>query len=254
MSAMAAVISIPELLQQILSELPPLDIIRYQRVSRTWKELISSSPLLQYKAWLRHDFPGIVSMDPFADVLPESWELRSLYLYCSEDEQARSARRFIRNISQHLNPVLVARTMQDFPDDTRHMYGGEYLSFRPVLIQSLMNWHEANKDSKATWADMPLCRPETDVVRWETNVEDEAGVPFTLQARYPDDPEAQSNSGEFVAKKQSGEPLLLTLGDLLEHLPSQWERWIDWEDFMTGILFAPVAVSDEEHNEADGQN
>ena len=55
--AASMVLSINELLEQILSELPPPDIFRYQRVNKTWYNLITKSQLLQYKSWLRDDYP-----------------------------------------------------------------------------------------------------------------------------------------------------------------------------------------------------
>ena len=49
---------IPEILEQILSWLPEKDLLLNQRVSTVWKDVIRTSPTLQYNLFFRADvFP-----------------------------------------------------------------------------------------------------------------------------------------------------------------------------------------------------
>ncbi|KAF2638702.1 hypothetical protein P280DRAFT_520148 [Massarina eburnea CBS 473.64] len=104
MSAVSEVLGVTELFEQILSELPPLDIIRYQRVSRTWQNLIVESPLLQYKTWQRKDHSNPVKAD---DLIPDL-ERKDFLRFDSEERKEYELPRFIYNVSKHLHPILVS--------------------------------------------------------------------------------------------------------------------------------------------------
>ena len=48
----SAALYIPELLERVLSNLPPLQVVQGQSVCRTWRDLIASSTRLRELAWL----------------------------------------------------------------------------------------------------------------------------------------------------------------------------------------------------------
>ena len=158
MSAASTVFEIAELLQQIISELPPLDIIQYQRVNHTWQKLITGSPILQYKAWLRNDYPDPTQHASPDDLVPELSLSDPNYRYGSDAAAKYNHKRFLYNITKHLNPIIVTNILQDPPDDCRYCFDpiknmatwgfGGYMSFRPVLLRALRQWYSAHKDSE----------------------------------------------------------------------------------------------------------
>jgi hypothetical protein len=235
MSATSTVLDLPEILQQVLSELPPFDIIRCQLVNRTWHRLIANSPLLQYKAWLRNDYP-----DPIYHVKPDDLMAEA----DSDVTKEFGTKRFLYNIGRHLNPVIVARVMEDIPRDPSYSfdpardlekYGfGGYFNFRPVLVQALLRWYNANKASEDKWTHVSLFRPEAHRLSWEVPGSDDSIFTFRLEAQHNEKPDAQRYARHFmghdyVANKRPGEPLFLTLRDLLGNLERLWERWLDNE-------------------------
>lgn len=254
MSAASNVFAIPELLEHILSELPPLDIIRYKRVCKSWKQLISDSPLLQYRTWMRNDYVETVAPD---DLIPElHWQMPE-YKEIKADKSKEAdyhRRRYIYNVSRHLNPIVVSRIMKNMPQDPRfsfdpeprnegESYGG-YFNLRPVLLRDLVQWYEKNKDTEDNWGHMPLYRPESQKIRWSVPCSDDAGIPFELQAK----------AGS----------LGLTMKDLMDNVGSLWWRWKESEvqihylshdagycDFDQGFPERCLDSDDEEEEEVD---
>jgi hypothetical protein len=270
MSATSTVLGLPETLQQILSELPPFDIIRCQRVNRTWHRYITDSPLLQYKAWLRNDYP-----DPIHHVKPDD-------LMVEDDSSATKdyeTKRYLYNIAKHLNPVIVARIMEDVPRDPRfsfepdkdietHGFGG-YFNFRPVLLQALVRWYNANKTSESKWSHLSLFRPEARRIAWEVPSSDDSSSPFRLEAKLNDDLDAKRHKKDYmghdyVVNKRPGEPLFLTLDDLLANVEHLWEHWLDSErethylshdsggcDSYLGLPDSCISSNSDEENDED---
>jgi len=244
MSATSAVLSIPEILQQILSELPVFDIIRFQIVNRTWRELIVGSPLLQYKSWLRHDFPDPAHRVQANDVqLRESNGYIEGYRYDHKIIAEANTKRYIHNITNHLNPIIVARVMENPPEDPSYSFEpterkeedgfGGYFYLRPVLIRDLLQWYETHKSTEGKWGHMSLYRPAARVIHWEVPTSGGAGIQFNLEAV-----ESSSSSRygqvDFIdnhiwAYKRPGEPLILTLSDLFGRLERLWETWLNSE-------------------------
>ncbi|KAL1591363.1 hypothetical protein SLS60_012062 [Paraconiothyrium brasiliense] len=243
MAATAAVFSIPELFEQIISEHPPFDIIRYQRVSRTWQKLIAASPLLQYRAWLRNGFLDYTQYVQPDDLIPElgSWDLR--YPYGSEAAKDYNTKQYIDNVSKHLHPVIVANIMKDLPDDPKFSFDpnqdmdqwgfGGYFVFRPVLLRALHDWYEKHKSSEHVWGHISLYRPQSRRCNWSVPDSDDSGIQFELEVRHVDERDAgrdtEDYSGNIVINKGPDEPLFLTLSDLLRRLDELWDRWIDSE-------------------------
>jgi hypothetical protein len=246
MSAASTVLSIVELLQQILSELPPLDIVRCQRVDSTWKKLITGSPLLQYKAWLCNDYPDPTHHVRADDLIPEYMEgegIEDTDLALSE-LKALEAERFNYNISKHLNPIIVSTIMQRAPDLPRSWFDplqdmekdgfGGYLNFYPVLLRDLRRWYKKNRATEHIWGNMSLYRPDARKIRWEMPMTGDAGIPLRMEAVRTEDPDAEHYSSDFfgndvLVNKSSGEPLVLKLKDLIGRLDAVWDRWIDSE-------------------------
>ncbi|KAF2443280.1 hypothetical protein P171DRAFT_432576 [Karstenula rhodostoma CBS 690.94] len=234
MAAASTVFGSPEILQQILSELPAFDIIRYQRVSRVWHKLIADSPLLQYKSWLRNEYPDPAQHVRDTDFIP--WDRK--YPHGSEAARDHETKRYLSNITRHLNPIIVGRALEDIPrnagscfdpiqDMDKDGFGG-YFNFRPVHIQALCQWYEANKDTESRWGHLSLYRPETRKISWDVPCTDDSGLPFSLKAKSNDDPDYTGN-GVVVVNKRPGEPLFLTVGDLLANVGDLWEKWLDYE-------------------------
>lgn len=299
------IFGIPEILQQVISELPPLDIIRCQRVNSTWQKFINDSPLLQYKAWLRDDYPDATQHVRPDDLIPEydrwaAWhdrwaaehadiseddelgdekpgsediEIPDLFeedpetgidlgnkdvemedaeegedtdSYTTEFDKERiyESKRLVYNISKHFHPIVVARFMEDVPSPSSHHYDplqdmkqwgfGGSLHFRPVLIRALMRWYEIHKSSETKWGHMSLCRPPSRRISLETPCSDDAGIPFTLEARLDEERhgiryDSDYRHHDYVAYKNPGEPLMLTLSDLMANLSQMWDEWIDSE-------------------------
>jgi hypothetical protein len=244
MSAASAVFSIVELLQQILSELPPLDIVRCQRVDSTWKKLITGSPLLQYKAWLRNDYPDLAHRVRADDLIPEYMEGEGI-----EDTdlalpelKALETKRFNYNISKHLNPIIVSTIMQRSPDMPRYWFDplqdmekdgfGGYFNFYPVLLCDLRRWYKKNRATEHLWGNMSLYRPDARKIRWEMPMTGDAGIPLRMEAVRTEDPEPYSSDffgNDVQVNRKSGEPLVLRLSDLMGRLDDAWHRWIDSE-------------------------
>ncbi|KAF2447899.1 hypothetical protein P171DRAFT_429495 [Karstenula rhodostoma CBS 690.94] len=227
MSAALKVFCIPKLLEPILSKLPPLDIIRYQSVNHTWHRLIADSPLLQYKAWLRADCPvptQEVQNDDFEGAF-RNWEQQV-------DDDAYVERAVVYNISKHLNPVLVRCFMQHMPTKLRFVYFDDYLSLNPACLRALMYWYEAHKERENVWGHMALCRPDVSAIRWGTGASDDSGIPLELEALHDEDADSSykiSLLRRGQAYKRPGEPLVLTLRDLMRSVKWQWKRWLESE-------------------------
>jgi hypothetical protein len=232
MSAEPDIFSIVEILQAVLSELPPLDIIRCQRVNSTWKRVITDSPLLQFKAWLRNDYPDPSHRIRADDLMPPNRHTT---------EEGYHTKRYNYNVSKHLHPLVVARIMEHPPDDPRFEFDplqnmqeddfGGYLNLRPVLLRDLMRWYERNKATEHIWGSMSLYRPDARKVCWE--------IPITGGAGIPVDFEAVSVTAEVYSclytgyrwevNKAPGQALVLTVGDLMKKLDYAWNEWLDSE-------------------------
>jgi hypothetical protein len=232
MSAHSDIFSIVEILQAVLSELPPLDIIRCQRVSSTWKTVITDSPLLQYKAWLRNDCPDPSYRIRADDLLPES---------DYPTKQAYDTKRYNYNVSKHLHPIVVARIMEHPPDDPRFEFDplqnmqedgfGGYLNFRPVLLRDLMRWYERHKATEHIWGSMSLYRPDARKVCWELPDSEVASIPVNFEA-VSVTAEVYSclyTGYRWEVNKAPGQALVLTVGDLMKKLDYAWNEWLDSE-------------------------
>jgi hypothetical protein len=225
MSAALTVFHIPELLEHILSELPPLDIIRYQSVNYTWQRLIADSPLLQYKAWLRRD-----CLDPAHEVQEEQFEIAPFSEdYNMDEELDHTMRAISHSMSKHLNPVVVACFMKAIPVSPEYDWDGGFLPLRPGLLQALTRWHEAHEASEDRWGHMPLCRPSVSAIRSETMTSTRGGIPFNLEAQHSSDPKEANLVAWGVSHKRPDEPLDLTLRDIMQAVEDQWEEWLQFE-------------------------
>lgn len=241
MSTSPSVFTILELLEKILSELPPLEIVQRQRVNSTWRDLIASSPLLQYHTWQRNDI-----LDPVYRILSEDFmpneELSYSKIIARDYDPYKW---YIDNLSRHVHPIVVARDMQSCPqgpsdsfDPLRNMaedgFGG-YFEFRPILIRELMAWYKRNKATEHIWGRMSLCRPGARVVHWEASDSTGNTVPrMKLQAVRIECPDnelcpAKQGSNETLVYKHPGQPLILTLSDLMGWLDHAWHLWLEAE-------------------------
>lgn len=228
------VFSIIEILQQILCELPPLDIFRCQRVNKTWKQLISDSPLLQYQAWLRNDIA-----DPAYRIRAEHFDAG---IYKPAEAVDYNTSRYIENVSRHLHPIILLNVLKHMPRDPRYSFDpvkrteedgfGGYFNLRPVLIRDLMQWYAKNKGTEHIWGKMSLYRPDARKVCWSIPLSDMAGIPVELKAytrRERDFTYPGYHGYRFEVIKEPGEPLVLTVGDLMKKLDFAWDEWIDGE-------------------------
>jgi hypothetical protein len=272
MAAASDVFSIAEILQQILSELPPLDIIRYERVNSTWRKLITGSPLLQYKSWLRNDYPDPAHHVRADDLIPEYTD------HDHDTEKDYENKRYIYNLSKHLNPIVVARIMQHPPEDPRFSFDplscmdkdgfGGYLNFCAILLRDLMQWYKNNKATEHIWGHMSLFRPDARRVSWETPTSGGAGIPFILEAVRTKNPDAKRYRAAYMrgisVNKKTGKPLILTLSDLMGRLDDAWDAWIESEreehycshdggvcDFDQGIPSERCLESENEEDEVE---
>jgi hypothetical protein len=234
MSAASTVLSIAEILEQILAELPPLDIIRCQGVNNTWKILVASSPLLQYKTWLRNDYSDAahqVRADDFNSVSP----YRNGNVHDDYEQK-----RYIYNVSKHLHPILVGKILQHQPKDPscnfdplcdmeKYGFGGR-LTLRPILLRGLKQWYEKHRNTEHLWGNASLYRPDAREISWEIPDSGGAGIPLHLEAVHDEDSDHEfytSPSGQV--SKRLGQPLVLTLSDLMRRLDEAWERWLESE-------------------------
>lgn len=225
MSAVSKVFCIPELLEQILSSLPPLDIIRYQSVNYTWHRLIAESPLLQYQAWLRRDCP-----DPAHEVQDEDFEIIPCNEDCSLDEEIEYTMRAVtQSMRKHLNPVAVACFQEAMPLCPEDDWDGKFINLRPGYLRNLVGWYEAHKTWEDIWGNMSLCRPDVSAIQSSTGTSTHAGISFKLEAQHSTDPKHTNLVAWGVSHKRPGEPLILTLRDLLRSVEGQWESWLESE-------------------------
>ncbi|KAJ9624871.1 hypothetical protein H2203_004821 [Taxawa tesnikishii (nom. ined.)] len=68
-SAMSQVLDTPELLEQILTYLPPLELLVLQRVSQLWNGTINASPELQRQLFMRPDWRlEAKAFDPWREI------------------------------------------------------------------------------------------------------------------------------------------------------------------------------------------
>lgn len=240
--AASSVLGIAELLEQILSELPPPDIFRCQRVSKTWYELITNSPLLQYKSWLRNDHSDpaqhVRANDLILDAEIEAEDYGSDYdaQYDAEVEHHDKCYRY--NISRHLHPVFAACFMKypstyfedSFLINPNENMKGEFwarLPMNSVILRALIDWYQKNKDSEHIWGHISLCRPSVSKVKWGLSNSDGSGSSTDLEARYTENmkPEGYSAYSPTV-DKEPGTPLVLTVSDILKRLGDEWEAWL----------------------------
>lgn len=279
MTVASTIFSLAEILQQVLSELPPLDIIKCRRVNSFWQRLIDDSPLLQYKSWLRNDYPDPAHHVSAYDLMPELDRYAPGYHWEDEANAEYETRRFYYNVSKHLNPIVVACIAELNPtkleywfspiDDMKEAGFGGYMHFPPSLLRALMQWRDRNKSSQHVWGNMSLYRPNARKVRWEIPTSGGAGIPFHLEAVRNDDRGAETYSSDYIGNevlvnKVSGKPLNLTLNDLMGRLDVEWERWIDSEheehylshdggvcDFEMGIPGEGCLESDDGEDDED---
>lgn len=236
MSAASHVADVPELLEQILSHLPPLDVIRLERVSRTWHYLITKSPLLRYTTWRSNSYPGttkpkVIPSSQFPE--PERDESESDEYHLKD---------YLYKVSTHLHPVFVSCILKAVPADPRFSFrlpGEErsddigYFSLRPKLLRELVRWYKLNSGTEAQWGGMSLYRLGMRQVAFEIPLSDGAGIPFHLEATHEKHPWGQK--GKWGDKrwgkigKEPGEELFVTLGDVLREVEGQWDEWLDGE-------------------------
>ena len=150
MCAQDRVMRVAELLELILSNLPSTDIFRYQRVSKAWHQLITQSPLLQYKSWLRDDCTGSAHHVQFNDPIPELE--RNYYKSDGETDREERLKVFDDHMTRHLHPVA-ARIVQH---RSRYPHGSVIidpnqdpkeevqasLPMEPQILRALMNWYK----------------------------------------------------------------------------------------------------------------
>ncbi|OAF98537.1 uncharacterized protein CC84DRAFT_1223714 [Paraphaeosphaeria sporulosa] len=146
MSASSTVFGIPELLQQIASESPPLDLIHYHRVSR-WQNssrtLRSCSTSLDRKT-LTYSVPR-VKVD---DLMPEVDFWNPACPSNPEAETAYQTKRYLCNIVKHLNLIIAASILEDVSKDPRYsfdpMQNMDYGGFRGVYakFEAVLRWGE----------------------------------------------------------------------------------------------------------------
>lgn len=223
MSATSAALSVIEILEQILSRLPPLDIIRCKQVDRTWCALITHSPLLQYKSWLRNDCP-----DP-------TRRTKATYPLSDFFKPDKDGTRYTYLISKHLHPIFAAAALENSLSEYRRTYSFElfkpdgsldYFTLRPVVMRPLLKWYAANKHTENAWGHMALFRPHAESLNWETSMTDGAGVPFHLNVESCRRPNFFSPADE----KPEEQPPFLTLSDLFRVLGRHWRNWVDAEN------------------------
>lgn len=243
--AASSVLGIAELLEQILSELPPPDIFRCQRVNKNWYELITNSPLLQYKSWLRDDHSDpahhVRANDLILDAEIDAEDYGSDYDSHLDAEVDNCDKCYGYNISRHLHPVVAACFMEypsteiedSFLINPDENMKGEFwarLPMNSVILRALIDWYQKNKDSEHIWGHISLCRPSVHKVKWELLNSDGSGISTDLEARYTENmkPEGYSSYSSTV-DKEPGTPLVLTVSDILKKLGGEWEAWLDGE-------------------------
>jgi hypothetical protein len=182
-------------------------------------------------------------------------------------------KRFIYDVSTHLNPIVVARIMQNLPEDPQYQIDDDLnLSLRAVLIRDLRQWYVRNRSSEHIWGNMSLYRPETRRIEWEISTSGDAGVSFHIEVAREEDFRGWTghSSTRTQIKKDLGQPLVFTLSDLMGKLDQAWEAWIDAEtdehylshdgagcDFDLGIpgtgCLDPPKDEDEDSEEEEGE-
>ncbi|KAH9884752.1 hypothetical protein F4778DRAFT_762483 [Xylariomycetidae sp. FL2044] len=183
-SAAAKVLAITELLELILSELPPLALIRSQAVCRTWQQLIANSPMLEYAMWMTFetDYPHPASDDdliPPLKLTPEQEDRSSAAFVDDDARQAYDRKRYISNISRHLNPIIVQIVLKHLPEHThvefdwKHSVGLKMMANRFHLhadvLYGLIDWSLEHQGSINHWRHMSLMSPFTGAIDWTMN-------------------------------------------------------------------------------------
>jgi hypothetical protein len=195
---------------------------------------------------------------------------------------------FFYNVSEHLNPVVVASIMENPPSDASFTFGkyggtgcGYSYSFdphahskkfdmSPIILRSLRSWYEQNKASEYVWGAMPLYRPDARKISWVLKVSGGGGIPFGLKAVHgpesvPDD-RTLIFDDPILVEKATEESTYLTLGDLLQRVEDVWNDWIESEqeehdlshdglgcDLVRGIPGDFCLEFDKEDGEEEGQ-
>ncbi|KAF2650646.1 hypothetical protein K491DRAFT_125434 [Lophiostoma macrostomum CBS 122681] len=222
-SATSNVLGVPELLQNILSALPPLEILRMQRVCRTWKTLINTLPLLQYLSWMDSSYTRSHRVTS-ADTIPELTTKQKSSIFHGEyqdpDKQAEyEKKRFCHNMATHINPVLANFIIRHVPENPQFGFDVKWndngtsceirYSLRPDVLRECVKWYEKHGDAEERWGGMSLCRPDLKSVKWELLCSDDSSIPVELQA------------DDGVGR--------LTLKDLMVRVDGLWKRWVNSE-------------------------
>ncbi|KAH7381434.1 hypothetical protein DE146DRAFT_286059 [Phaeosphaeria sp. MPI-PUGE-AT-0046c] len=112
---------------------------------------------------------------------------------------------------------------------------GGYLEFRPIVIRDLTRWYKKHKATEHIWGSLSLYRPDARVIRWETIDSTGNKIPRckleAVRNRNPDAgswPAKHGSNGTRIYKPP-GQPLILTLSDLMGWLDHAWRRWINSE-------------------------
>lgn len=219
--AASAIFSIPELLEKILVELPPLEIVRCQGVNHLWQDVIVGSILLQYKAWLRDECPDATHDIGNDKVLPMTE---------ANNKDKDNDPDFLARISEQFNPIFIASIKRDPLIQSSFSSDGDFVTLRPVVLRALAQWFETHKESEEKWGCIPLIRPNVEKVAWDLPFSDcESSVTFRLEARHAEKPEDEGKVLRRVTYRKAGESLALTLRDLMRAAAWQWEEWLDHE-------------------------
>lgn len=175
--------------------------------------------------------------------MPKTLDVHSLEDALDIDDESEF-KSFHYNISKHLNPIVVARIMQNPPHNPGFCFSpleyedkdgfGGYLHFSPVLMRDLIEWYEKFKSSEHQWGRMSLYRPSARKISWQTPTSGGAGIDFHLQSSASDDLEPGSHAtGDVFHVTQDDKPIrkppFLTLSDLMGSLDHAWDEWIDAE-------------------------
>ena len=243
-----SIFSILEILEQIISHLPPLEIIRCQRVNKTFQTLITSSPLLQYKAWLRNDHPDPTQHPKESDYIPDfHWEMWTGDILDREGrdefQKQYEKHQFYTNINRHLHPIIAAKVFELAPEDPRYGFDplydkdqgwGGYLDYKPKLIRALQAWYEKYQHTEHIWGKISLYRPAAKKINWQITTSGGAGLNQRFEAKRCVEGAEEGYESDYmhndilVKKRGVGEPYL-TVSDILGRLDESWEKWIESE-------------------------